>query len=188
MKNEMKQSETTARVAALSAETSSPSATEQQKAVFVPIKVRGTLTQLSEKHDYEFHAYNNTGESSQDIRQSTRNSKLYDTKPTKGTPKLVAHLSTNANSADPYSELRAELETLISRDDKGSEMPKIAGKYLLKKDYAQVRYNQKKAVVEVQLQIDLKATKNIQTKLITLMQEISTCFAINQTSLSRRAS
>ena len=174
---------------ALSAATSCPLVTDAQApAVVYPLKIRGTLTQLSQEGDCEFRAQRSTGESSQQVRQSTRQSKLYDTVATKGRPKLVAHLSCSADSADPYSELRAELETLISRDDKGSEMPKVAGRYLLKKDYAQVRYNQQKAVVDVQLQIDLKATRNIQTKLITLMQEISTCLATNQQCLSRHAS
>ena len=152
------------------------------------LKIRGTLTIVSAAdHDYEFRAQRQTGVSTQEVVSQTAVSKLYRTTGERK-PKLVAHLTTCADSADPAADLSEQLARLTKTFDRPAT-PRLRGRVLLDDSTGlRVTHNQKQQVLECVLRFDLNTTKDLQSTLIKRMQEISTCLAINKTSLAPRKS
>lgn len=145
-----------------------------------PRKVRGVLT-IEATDDMSFKAYNESGESRQEIKSSYKSSKLYETVGDKNS-NMVAHLVIPKASKDPVSDLTEQLAKLT----KGMELkkqPKIRGQFLLKEEECEIVLNSKAGKVEVSMKIDLASTPNYQGKLMNLMYKVNQCFAINQTKL-----
>jgi hypothetical protein len=163
---------------------SSPSATEQT--ITYPLRIRGTLTQLSPEHDYEFRAQRSTGVSSQDILKETATGKLYRTLGEKK-PKIVVHASVNASSPDPAADLLEQVEKL-SAPLKPKALKPMRGRVLLDEPHLRIAWSKTRRTIELTLSINIDETPNYQNQLIKLMQQSSSCLAINQTSLAPRKS
>ena len=167
--------------------TGAPSATPTSTPeVKYPLRIKGTLTQLSPDHDYEFHAQRQTGISSQDPISKTADSKLYRTTGEKKT-KMVAHVVVPSDSSDPVADIYEQVDRL-TRGLQTKAAPRLRGKLLLNQTDARVVFNKKDRRLQMVLSINLNETPNYQNQLIRLMQQISTCFAINQTSLAQQKS
>lgn len=146
----------------------------------VPRKVKGTLT-IKSDDDMEFRAQRKTGISSQEVLATRGDAKFYRTVGEKK-PKYVAHLVTPADSPDPVADMQQQLDKLtVGMQTK--RRPKLRGKILKDEPSCRIVHNQKEGRVQCILDINLCETPNIQGRIIELLQTISSCFAINQTSL-----
>ncbi len=159
-----------------------PSAPSTESTVY-PLRLRGVLTVLNDQQDCEFRAQRSTGVSSQKEVSSTKDSKLYKTTGEKK-PKMVAHITVPADSADPAADMQKQLQQL-TKGMKTKAKPKLNGRVLLDEKDCRVVLNEKERRVQVIFDIDLTASYDHQNQLIRKMQKISTCFAINQPYLSQ---
>ena len=167
--------------------TADPSATPTSTPeVKYPLRIRGTLIQQTADHDYEFHAQRQTGISSQDPISKTADSKLYRTTGEKK-PKMVAHVVVPSDSPDPVADIYEQVDRL-TRGLQTKAAPRLRGKLLLNQPDARIVFSRKERKLQMVLNINLNDTPNYQNQLIRLMQQISTCFAINQTSLAPQKS
>lgn len=173
--------------------TPAPSATPTSTATPTPaapapsvrngMKIRGTLTVVdAEAHDYEFRAQRQ-GQSTQQVVKSLGLSKLYRTTGERD-PKLVAHLSVSADAPDPSALLHERLSSLTAGLGQKAQ-PRLKGRVLMQTDSTRVVLNLKDRQVEAVIRLPLGNGGDLQNELIKQMQQISTCFAINQTSLVR---
>jgi len=159
----------------------SPSATEA-----FPLRIKGTLIQLSAEHDYEFRAQRQTGQSSQEVLQHTRDSKLYLTRGEKSRPKMVAYLTADSLNSDPLADLQDELERLVSREaPQKKARDSTRARTLLQTEHISVTLAKKARRIDASFSISIGDTPNYQQELINIMQKISSCFAINQNSLNQ---
>ena len=111
----------------------------------------------------------------------TRNSQL---KRSKGkNPKLVAHLTANADSMDAYADMQEELERLFP--DKTGEAPKPRGRRLLAEQEIDVRLNSEQRQVECQFHIPLAGNVRYTDSLFTIFSKINSCLVFNQDSLKQ---
>ncbi|MCR5159963.1 MAG: hypothetical protein K6D37_12680 [Prevotella sp.] len=146
----------------------------------VPRKVKGTLT-IKSDDDMEFRAQRKTGISSQEVLATRGDAKFYRTVGERK-PKYVAHLVTPADSPDPVADMQAQLDKL-TEGMQTKRRPKLRGRLLLDNPSCRIVHNQKEGRVQCILDINLRETPDIQGQLIRLLQTLSSCFAINQTSL-----
>jgi len=159
----------------------SPSVTEA-----FPLRIKGTLIQLSAEHDYEFRAQRQTGQSSQEVLQHTRDSKLYLTRGEKSRPKMVAYLTADSLNSDPLADLQDELERLVSREaPQKKARDSTRARTLLQTEHISVTLAKKARRIDASFSISIGDTPNYQQELINIMQKISSCFAINQNSLNQ---
>ena len=138
---------------------------------------------LNNENDCEFHAQRSTGISSQQIIAKTGSSKLYKTTGMK--PQLMAYLITPCSSSDPISDLYDQLDRLTAQQPTKAK-PRLRGRKLLEEPLADITFSQKDHTIDMHLGIDLACTPDYQNQLIKLMQKVSQCFVINQTSLVPR--
>jgi hypothetical protein len=109
----------------------------------------------------------------------TRHSQL---KRSKGkAPKLVAHLTAQAESIDPYADMLEELDKLFPDNKKG--MPKPHGRRLLAESEVDLRLNEKERQVECHFNIPLAGNVRYTDSLFTIFSKINSCLAFNQDSL-----
>ncbi len=151
-----------------------------------PLRLRGVLTVLNDQQDCEFRAQRSTGVSTQKEVSSTKDSKLYKTTGEKK-PKMVAHITVPADSADPAADMQKQLQQL-TKGMKTKAKPKLQGRVLLDEKDCRVVLNEKERRVQVIFDLDLTTSNDHQNQLIRKMQKISTCFAINQPYLSQQKS
>ena len=109
----------------------------------------------------------------------TRNSQL---KRSKGkAPKLVAHLTAQAESIDPYADMMEELGKLFPDNKKG--MPKPRGRRLLAEPEVDLRLNTQERQLECHFHITLAGNVRYTDSLFTIFSKINSCLAYNQDSL-----
>lgn len=145
-------------------------------------KIRGTLVVVdAEAHDYEFRAQRSTGQSTQLVVKAAGLSKLYRTTGERE-PKLVAHLSVPADCPDAPALLAQRLEHLTAGLSPKAR-PRLKGRVLMQTESTRVVHNLKDGQVEAVIRLPLTKNGDLQSELIKQMQQISQCFAINQTSL-----
>lgn len=146
------------------------------------LKIRGTLVVVdAEAHDYEFRAQRSTGQSTQQVVKAAGLSKLYRTTGERE-PKLVAHLSVPADTPDAPALLARRLEHLTAGLSPKAR-PRLKGRVLMQTESTRVVHNLKDGQVEAVIRLPLTKGGDLQSELIKQMQQISQCFAINQTSL-----
>ena len=147
------------------------------------MKIRGTLTIVdAAAHDYEFRAQRSTGVSTQQVVKTAGQSKLYRTTGERQ-PKMVAHLSVSADAAAPAAELQEQLSR-VTAGMATKRQPRLRGRTLLSADGTRVTLNQQSGEVECVLRFAGADRQNLQETLIKRMQQISTCFAINNALLA----
>ena len=149
----------------------------------VPRKVRGTLT-IKGEDDMEFRADRKTGLSSQEEIAKTAAGKLYRTVGEKKQT-MVAHITVPDTERDPRAFLYEQVERLSKSLPQGRKPPQLKGRRLLDDADAQVTLAAKEHKVTIALTIDVAQTPNYNYQLMNLMQRVSQCFAINQTSLNQ---
>ena len=109
----------------------------------------------------------------------TRHSQL---KRSKGkAPKLVAHLTAQAESIDPYADMMEELGRLFPDNKKG--MPKPCGRRLLAEPEVDLRLNADQRQLECHFNIPLAGNVRYTDSLFTIFSKINSCLAFNQDSL-----
>ena len=109
----------------------------------------------------------------------TRHSQL---KRSKGkAPKLVAHLTAQAESIDPYADMMEELGKLFPDNKKG--MPKPCGRRLLAEPEVDLRLNADQRQLECHFNIPLAGNVRYTDSLFTIFSKINSCLAFNQDSL-----
>ena len=109
----------------------------------------------------------------------TRHSQL---KRSKGkAPKLVAHLTAQAESIDPYADMMEELGKLFPDNKKG--MPKPCGRRLLAEPEVDLRLNADQRQLECHFNIALAGNVRYTDSLFTIFSKINSCLAFNQDSL-----
>ena len=109
----------------------------------------------------------------------TRNSQL---KRSKGkSPKLVAHLTAQAESIDPYADMLDQLGKLFPDNKKG--MPKPRGRRLLSETEVDLRLNTEQRQLECHFNIVLAGNLRYTDSLFNIFSKINTCLAFNQDSL-----
>lgn len=158
---------------------------QQQEALPVPRKVRGTLTIKSED-DMEFRAERSTGQAAQKVIKKSGQSKLYDTVGDKQS-KRVVHLVTESDNPDCVGTFYSQLEELtagMEPEEKQRRWDKRSQRVLANDADLFVAANKKEKSIRVTMTINVATTPNYNTQLINLMQRTSQCFAINQTSLA----
>jgi len=96
-------------------------------------------------------------------------------------PKLVAHLTAQAESIDPYADMLEELDKLFPDNKKG--MPKPHGRRLLAESEVDLRLNEKERQVECHFNIPLAGNVRYTDSLFTIFSKINSCLAFNQDSL-----
>lgn len=148
----------------------------------VPRKVRGTLT-IKDGDDMEFKAQRETGLSSQEEISHTRVSKMYRTVGEKKN-KVVAHICIPNDVNDRRAFLYDEIDKLTSGEITKAK-PKLKGRSLCSDEEVSVTANEGKKLVEVTLHINVGTYPDYVSRLLTLMQRVNKCFAINQTFLAR---
>lgn len=149
----------------------------------VPRKVRGTMT-IKALDDMEFRADRCSGESSQELIASDGQSKLYRTVGEKK-QSTVVHIVAPADCCD----LRAYFYDKVESLTKGMESkakPRLKGITLMNDDDLRVVFSKKERTIEATLRIELESTPAYNNRLITLMQRLSQCFAINQTTFHKQ--
>ncbi len=146
----------------------------------VPRRVRGSLLVRGDD-SYEFTPYAE-GESTQEVLRQRGKSKIYRTKGRQ--PLMVAYLTVPADSVDPRAEILEQADELTS-DMASKAQPKLRGTVLQQDSDLRITLSKKERKIEVTFGIDLNLTPAYNNRLITIMQRISQCFAINQTSLVR---
>lgn len=154
---------------------------KKQETNEVPRRVRGSLL-VKGQDCYEFSPFNE-GESTQDVLKTSGKSKLYRTKGKKE-PQMVAYLTVPAADSDPVASL-SEILAKVTEGLEKKPLKRMRGKVLMDTAELRVTHNRKDRKLEVVMSIDLNETPNYNNRLINLMQQVSQCFAINQTSLAR---
>jgi len=145
----------------------------------VPRKLRGTLT-IKAGDDMEFRADRQTGVSSQQEIASDKTAKLYRTVGEKRNS-LVLHAVAPSDCVDP----RAYFTECVERMTEGmatKARPKLRGQRLMEADDLSVTWNKGSRTIEAVLRIELEKYPSYNNRLINLMQQISQCFASNQTT------
>ena len=162
--------------------TSTPTTTASADiaALPVPRKVKGVLT-IMKDDDVTFNAYRSTGISSQEEISKCGDSKLYRTVGEKK-QKMVMHLCVPSDTTDPRAAFLEQADKL-TKDMESKAKPRLRGIVLQQDDDLRITFQKKERKIEVVFGIDLNTTPAYNNRLITLMQRISQCFAINQTSL-----
>lgn len=154
------------------------------KQAAVPRRVRGTLT-IKSDDDMEFRAERKTGLSSQQVVKKLGDSKVYDTTGERK-PKRIAHLVIDKESQDPVQDFFDQLEELTKEMNFfRHESPMTRPRYLMNEPNLCITAARKEHRVQCTLTIDVNKTPNYNCELMTLMQRISQCFAINQTLLNQ---
>jgi len=148
----------------------------------VPRKLRGTLT-IKAYDDMEFRADRVTGISSQEEIAHDGTSKLYRTVGKKSNS-MVMHAVAPADCPDPRAFFVEKAEKL-TEGMQTEALPRLRGTTLMSDPSLRVTYNKKERTIECTLRIELEKTPAYNNELITIMQRISQCFAINQTTFLR---
>ncbi len=147
-----------------------------------PKKVRGTATFYDDDR-MEFRPQQPGEPQRLDVKKK-RESSLYRTCSEKA-PRLVAHLSAAADSADPVSEMMSDFNAL-TKDIQKKEPALPKGSMLCKTDDGLTIYaNHAKMEITVQQVIRLEDHPSYEKFMLNQMQEIFKCFTINQTSLGK---
>ncbi len=149
----------------------------------VPRKLRGVLT-IKAMDDMEFRADRHTGATSQKEIASDRTAKLYRTVGEKKNS-LVLHAVAPSDCTDP----RAYFTDCVERMTEGMETkkkPKLRGVRLMDDEDLTVTYQKCTRTIEATLRIELEKTPAYNNRLINLMQRISQCFVINQTTFRKQ--
>ena len=152
------------------------------EALPVPRKLRGVLT-IKADDDLEFRADRHTGVSSQQEIAADRTSKLYRTVGEKQC-KMVLHATAPADCPDPRAYFMDKVEELTRGLDTEAR-PRLRGQRLMETDDLSVTFNRKTRTIEATLRIELERYPAYNNRLINLMQQLSQCFAINQTTFRR---
>jgi hypothetical protein len=156
-----------------------------QQPLPVPRKIKGTLT-IKADDDMEFRAQRSTGVSSQQQIAKCGDSKIYDTVGERK-PKRICHIVIDKESTDPVAEIYDQVEQLT----KGMNPTRAVGKrpkgarLLMNDGDVAVDISRKEHTIGITLKIDVSQTPNYNNQLMNLMQRVSQCFAINQTSLNQ---
>jgi len=154
---------------------------QQQK---VPRKIRGTLT-IKAEDDLEFRAERKTGLSSQEEIAKTAAGKIYRTV---GEQKrsMVAHIVIPDKEADVPAFLHEAVTKLTAgMESKAKVKAPNGGRLIWNEDDLSVKTVAKEHKIYVNMVIDVKQSPDYNTRMFNLMQRISSCFAINQTSLNQ---
>ncbi|MCR5573884.1 MAG: hypothetical protein K6F78_03575 [Bacteroidaceae bacterium] len=141
-----------------------------------PRTIRGTAT-IHEDDRIEFKPYAE-GEPTQLNVRSIKGGKLYTTTSEKE-PKQVAHLSIDANAADPYSEYVAQLQKLGIKPQQ--EQPMLQKQRLMAEGGIEVYLDAKESKLTYQGQIDLSQSKNWQSELMRQLQLVVRTLPGNET-------
>ena len=109
----------------------------------------------------------------------TRHSQL---KRSKGkAPKLVAHLTAQAESIDPYADMMEELGRLFPDNKKG--LPEPQGRRLLAEDGVDLRLNAEQRQLECHFNMPLGGNLRYTDSLFNIFSKINSCLVYNQDSL-----
>lgn len=150
----------------------------------MPRKLRGTLT-IKAQDDIEFRADRSTGISSQQEIASDKTSKLYRTVGEKHHT-MVFHATAPADCPDPRAYFIGKVEQLTEGMQTRAR-PKLRGQKLMESDDLSVTWNKGTRTIEAILRIELGLYPAYNNRLINLMQQISQCFASNQTTFLRQS-
>lgn len=132
-----------------------------------PRIVRGTAT-IHDDDRIEFKPYAE-GESTQKNVRTTTGGKLFTTTSEKE-PKQVAHLSCNANAADPWQEYIGQLERLGIKPQTIQQLPEK--QRLVNEGGIQVYLNAKQGQLTYQGSINLGQTQSWQSELMRQLQVV----------------